>query len=63
MQTPRRSDVTRCLVVVRLLLGLEIVEENGALLRLLAPVLNHDAGAVDDLTGVTLTVENTCIGE
>ena len=40
----------------RLLLGLEVVEEDGALLRLLTPVLDDDAGAVDDLAGVALTV-------
>jgi len=40
----------------RLLLGLEVVEEDGALLRLLTPVLDDDARAVDDLAGVTLTV-------
>lgn len=42
----------------RLLLGLEVVEEDGALLGLLTPVLDDDARAVDDLAGVTLTVEN-----
>jgi len=40
-----------------LLLSLEVVEEDGALLGLLTPVLNDDARAVDDLAGVTLTVE------
>lgn len=44
----------------RLLLGLEVVEEDGALLGLLTPVLDDDARAVDDLAGVTLTVENAC---
>lgn len=39
-----------------LLLGLEVVEEDAALLGLLAPVLNNDAGAVDDLAGVAFTV-------
>lgn len=41
-----------------LLLGLEVVEQDGTLLRLLTPVLNHDAGAVDDLARIALTVEN-----
>lgn len=41
-----------------LLLGLEVVEDDAALLGLLAPVLNNDAGAVDDLAGVALTVKN-----
>jgi len=40
----------------RLLLGLEVVEEDAALLRLLTPVLDNDARAVDDLAGVALTV-------
>lgn len=45
----------------RLLLGLEVVEEDGALLRLLTPVLDDDARAVDDLAGVTLTVNLACM--
>jgi hypothetical protein len=43
-----------------LLLGLEVVEEDGALLRLLSPVLDDNARAVDNLAGVTFTVENAC---
>lgn len=43
-----------------LLLSLEVVEENRALLRLLTPVLDDNARAVDNLTGVTLTVELAC---
>ena len=41
----------------RLLLGLEVVEQDTALLRLLTPVLNDNAGAVDDLAGVAFTVD------
>lgn len=41
-----------------LLGSLEVVQDDGALLGLLTPVLNHDAGAVDDLAGVALTVQN-----
>jgi hypothetical protein len=41
---------------VRLLLGLEVVEEDAALLRLLTPVLDNDARAVDDLAGVAFAV-------
>ena len=44
----------------RLLLGLEVVEEDGALLGLLTPVLDDDAGAVDDLAGVALAVNLAC---
>lgn len=44
--------------MVHLLLGLEVVEEDGALLRLFSPVLDNNAGAVDNLAGITLTVEN-----
>lgn len=40
-----------------LLLGLEVVEEDAALLGFLTPVLDDDARAVDDLAGVALTVE------
>jgi hypothetical protein len=43
-----------------LLLSLEVVEQNGALLGLLTPVLDDDARAVDDLAGVTLAVELAC---
>ena len=43
---------------VHLLLGLEVVEEDGALLRLLTPVLDDDARAVDDLASVALTVND-----
>lgn len=49
MQTPRFGS---------LLLSLEVVEKDGALRRLLTPVLDDDARAVDDLAGVALTVEN-----
>lgn len=42
----------------RLLLGLEVVEEDGSLLRLLTPVLDDNARAVDDLAGVTLTIQD-----
>lgn len=41
-----------------LLLSLEIVEEDRSLLRLLTPVLDDDARAVDDLASVALTVKN-----
>ena len=40
-----------------LLLSLEVVKENRALLRLLTPVLNNDARAVHDLASVALTVK------
>jgi hypothetical protein len=43
---------------VNLLLAGEVVEEESALLRLLTPVLDNDARAVDDLAGVALTVKN-----
>ncbi len=44
--------------MVGLLLGLEVVEQDRPLLRLLTPVLDHDAGAVDDLAGIALAVQN-----
>ena len=39
-----------------LLLSLEVVEQDAALLGLLTPILDDDAGAVDDLAGVALAV-------
>lgn len=43
-------------VGAHLLLGLEVVEEDAALLGLLTPILDDNARAVNDLTGVTLAV-------
>lgn len=43
-----------------LLLGLEVVEEDGALLRLLTPILDDNARAVDNLAGISLTIQNAC---
>lgn len=43
---------------VPLLRRLEVVHDDGALLRLLTPVLDNDARAVDNLAGVTLAVED-----
>lgn len=40
-----------------LLALLEVVEQDAALLALLTPVLDDDAGAVDDLAGVALAVD------
>lgn len=45
---------------VDLLLSLEVVQEHGTLLGLLTPVLDDDAGAVNDLAGVTLAVKLAC---
>lgn len=45
---------------VDLLLSLEVVQEHGTLLGLLTPVLDDDAGAVNDLAGITFTVELAC---
>jgi len=44
------------LTLKHLLLSLEVVEEDAALLGLLTPILDDNARAVDDLTGVALTV-------
>lgn len=41
-----------------LFIGLEIVEQDGALLTLLTPIPNDDARAVDDLASVAFTVES-----
>lgn len=45
-----------------LLLGLEVVGEDGALLGVLTPVLDDNARAVDDLASVTLTVKSAYRG-
>lgn len=42
------------------MLGLEVVEKDAALLGLLTPVADDNARAVDDLAGVTLTVNLAC---
>ncbi len=42
-----------------LLLGLEVVEQNGAFLGFLAPVANDDARAVNDFSGVAFAIEYT----
>ena len=45
--------------IQRLLLGLEVVEKDGALLRLFTPVPDDDARAVDHLTRIALAIEHT----
>lgn len=40
------------------MLGLEVVQQNTSLLALLTPISNHNARAVDDLSGVSFTVKN-----
>lgn len=45
-----------------LLFSLEVVQEDVALLALLAPISNHDAGAVDNLAGISLAVEDAETG-
>ena len=55
----RETKPLMLLGVVRgasLLLGLEVVQEDAALLGLLTPILDNDARAVDNLAGVALTV-------
>ena len=42
------------------MLGLEVVEKDAALLGLLTPVTDDNARAVDDLAGVSLTVNLAC---
>jgi hypothetical protein len=41
----------------RLLLGLEVVEEDAALLGLLTPITDDDARAVDNLASIAFTIE------
>jgi hypothetical protein len=45
-----------------LLLALEVVQQNASLLALLAPVLDDDAGAVDDLASIALTIQDAQAG-
>jgi hypothetical protein len=40
-----------------LLLGLEVVEKDRALLRLLTPILDNNTGAVDNLAGVSFAID------
>lgn len=42
-----------------LLLGLEVVEEDRSLRRLLTPILNNDARAVDNLARIAFPVQDT----
>ncbi len=51
----------RCVRASLSLLGVEVVEQDGPLLALLAPVAHHDAGAVDHFSGVAFAVKHTCI--
>jgi hypothetical protein len=52
----RWADCKKSAMKRVLLLSLEVVEEDGALLRILTPVLDDDARAVDNLAGVALAV-------
>jgi hypothetical protein len=45
---------------MHLLLGLEVVEKNGAFLGLFTPVLDDDARAVDDLASIAIAVDLAC---
>jgi hypothetical protein len=42
---------------IHLLLGLEVVEEDRAFLRLLTPIADNDARAVHNLASVTITID------
>ena len=42
-----------------LLLSLEVIEEDTSLLALLAPILDHDARAIDNFSGIPFTIEHT----
>lgn len=43
-----------------LLLGREVIDQDGPLLTLLAPIPHHDARAIDDFPGVAFAVEHAC---
>jgi len=53
-QTPLRSSL-----FLPLLLGLEVVEKDRSLLRLLTPILDDNTGAVDNLACISLAVQHT----
>ena len=57
-QSAKEKDHVSCLRAS--LLGGEVVHEERALLALLAPVPDHDAGAIDDFAGVAFAVQYTC---
>ena len=48
--------------ILPLLFGLEVVQQNVSLLALLTPIADNDATAVDDLAGISFTVQDaeTC---
>jgi hypothetical protein len=54
---PRMTPQSLLQPASNLLLSLEVVKENRALLGLLTPILNNNARAVDNLASVTLTVK------
>lgn len=54
-----RCKQTPLSTMIFLLLGLEVVEEDGSLLGLLTPILDNNARAVDNLACVSLTVQHT----
>lgn len=56
-----RKIVLDSIVVIDLLLGLEVVEEDGALLGFFTPVPDDDARAVYDLACVALAIDLACI--
>ena len=53
-------DATLRCTLMRLLLCLEIVEQDAALLRLLTPILDHHTAAVDDLSCVAFAIDLAC---
>jgi hypothetical protein len=53
MQTPLS------MIFSPLLLGLEVVEKDRSLLRLLTPILDNNARAVDNLACISLTIQDT----
>lgn len=46
--------------ILPLLFGLEVVEKDRSLLRLLTPILDDNARAVDNFACVSLAVQHTC---
>lgn len=54
-----RSELPYDQPILSLLLGLEVVKKDGSLLRLLTPIFDYNARAVDNLACVSLAVQHT----
>lgn len=60
MDRPTKHQVFSTYLSLSLLLRIEVIEQDGPLLALLAPIPHHDAGAIDNLSSVAFAVQHTC---